>query len=307
MRNPALLAIPVLVAMSGCTSESAAAPYLKSACVDIQDSGILSKNGSEDFERLILLLDEKLELAKVADPVEGIKLNSFVIDLEKLQSRSEETSQQIEEIVRSGVVLGVLSGKDSEVVAEETAAKAAEIADSYRAYRAGVLMNLESSFKKSCSEWINFETTDSLNSKTDDGVLEPNADDSFGSLPLVRGDVGKEPSLTIPMANPPNRLLSKDIYIGSGGFVNETSTLRVHYVLASWKSKKIIESSWSGDPVVFPLSGVIKGWQEGLAGMREGGRRLLVVPPELGYGENGTGPIGPDETLVFVIDILNIY
>lgn len=75
----------------------------------------------------------------------------------------------------------------------------------------------------------------------------------------------------------------------------------------AWSSGKVVESSWDGGaPATFSLSGVIKGWQEGIPGMKVGGRRLLLIPPDLGYGVAGAGPIGPNETLIFVVDVVGI-
>jgi FKBP-type peptidyl-prolyl cis-trans isomerase len=68
----------------------------------------------------------------------------------------------------------------------------------------------------------------------------------------------------------------------------------------------IFDSSWSrNEPATFPLDQVIPGWTQGLVGMQPGGRRLLVIPPALGYGSNGQGTIAPDETLVFVVDLIS--
>jgi peptidylprolyl isomerase len=77
--------------------------------------------------------------------------------------------------------------------------------------------------------------------------------------------------------------------------------------LMTWSNGSIVESSWSGgQPATFPLAGVIAGWQQGLPGAKVGGRRLLVIPADLGYGPNGSGPIGPNETLIFVVDIIAV-
>jgi peptidylprolyl isomerase len=80
----------------------------------------------------------------------------------------------------------------------------------------------------------------------------------------------------------------------------------VHYQLISWKSGEVLQSSWQSQPIDFPLGGVIAGWQQGMPGMKVGGRRLLVIPPELAYGASGSGPIGPNETLAFVVDLVGL-
>ena len=75
----------------------------------------------------------------------------------------------------------------------------------------------------------------------------------------------------------------------------------------AWSTGKVVESSWTnGQTASFPLTGVIKGWQEGIPGMREGGRRLLIVPPSLGYGATAQGPIAANETLIFVVDLVKV-
>jgi peptidylprolyl isomerase len=75
----------------------------------------------------------------------------------------------------------------------------------------------------------------------------------------------------------------------------------------AWKTGTIIDSSWSrGAPSTFPLNQVIPGWQQGMPGMKIGGRRELIVPPSLGYGDMGSGPVGPNETLIFVVDLVSI-
>jgi peptidylprolyl isomerase len=102
-------------------------------------------------------------------------------------------------------------------------------------------------------------------------------------------------------------LITKDIYTGNGAVVLPTSTLTVQYTLLAWSTGKVVESSWtSGSPATFPLAQVIQGWQEGLVGAHEGTRRLLIIPPALGYGANAAGPIKANETLVFVVDILGV-
>ena len=110
-----------------------------------------------------------------------------------------------------------------------------------------------------------------------------------------------------PEGNPPSELVTEDIFLGDGAEATADSTLTVHYTLMTWSNGQIVESSWIGDPATFPLSGVILGWQQGIPGMKEGGRRLLVIPPDLGYGESGAGAsIAPNETLIFVVDLISV-
>jgi peptidylprolyl isomerase len=126
------------------------------------------------------------------------------------------------------------------------------------------------------------------------------------ALPQVSANTGEVPTISSPVGNPPTELTTFDVITGSGTEVLATSTLTVHYVLMAWSSGKIIEASWSGAPATFPLAAVVEGWQKGLPGSKVGGRRLLVLPPEMGYGARGAGPIGPNETLIFVVDIVGV-
>ena len=130
---------------------------------------------------------------------------------------------------------------------------------------------------------------------------------STAGLPAVTGNAGEAPTITPPTGDAPATLQTQDIIVGTGTEVLPTSTLTVHYTLMTWSNGSIVESSWSGgQPATFPLSGVIAGWQEGLPGAKVGGRRLLVIPADKGYGPNGSGPIGPNETLIFVVDIIAV-
>jgi peptidylprolyl isomerase len=127
------------------------------------------------------------------------------------------------------------------------------------------------------------------------------------NLPTVTTNQGEAPTIGAPTGNPPTTLVTKDIIVGSGAEALPTSTMTVHYTLMTWSNGKLIESSWtSGSPASFPLANVIVGWQQGIPGMKVGGRRLLVIPPDLGYGAQGGGPIGPNETLIFVVDAIGV-
>ena len=144
---------------------------------------------------------------------------------------------------------------------------------------------------------------------TDGGISEgenlANSNEEV-SLPEVEGRFGENPVVSIPAGKPPTTLQSIDLEVGSGKSVQSTSTLTVNYHLLTWSDKTIIDSSFTSAPFTSPLSGLITGWQEGLLGAKEGGRRLLVIPPDLGYGATGQGSIAANETLVFVVDILEV-
>jgi peptidylprolyl isomerase len=130
---------------------------------------------------------------------------------------------------------------------------------------------------------------------------------SGSALPIVTANAGEAPTITAPTAMPPAVLTTSDVIVGTGAEVLPSSTLTVHYTLMAWSTGQIIESSWSGgQPATFPLANVVEGWQKGLPGAKVGGRRLLILPPEMGYGPAGSGPIGPNETLIFAVDIIGV-
>ena len=127
-------------------------------------------------------------------------------------------------------------------------------------------------------------------------------------LPTVSANAGAKPKISKPEGAAPTTLITEDIIEGTGPAAVPTSTMTVHYTLLTWSQGEVVESSWDGgSPATFPLANVIAGWQQGIPGMKVGGRRLLVIPPDLGYGAQGAGDaIGPNETLVFVVDVIGI-
>ena len=149
-----------------------------------------------------------------------------------------------------------------------------------------------------------------LSACTTDGGVDPmvNSAKENSANPAVSGVKGAKPTISAPVGNPPTTLTKTDIFEGDGKEAVATSTLEVHYTLMAWSTGVLVESSWdSGQTATFPLSGVIAGWQQGIPGMKEGGRRLLVIPPDLGYGAQGAGgAIGPNETLIFVVDLISV-
>ena len=118
-----------------------------------------------------------------------------------------------------------------------------------------------------------------------------------------------QPAITIPAGDPPTTLVVQDLKVGKGVVARNGSTPVVHYALELWSNHKVVDSSYTrGEPFSFALGAgdVIAGFDQGVAGMRVGGRRQVTIPPDLGYGAEGTGPIGPNETLVFVIELLGL-
>jgi peptidylprolyl isomerase len=131
-----------------------------------------------------------------------------------------------------------------------------------------------------------------------DAVTVEGAED-LGSKPTVSVDTGAEP---------PGELVSHDLVTGDGLQIQAGDTANVQYVGVSWSTGTEFDASWDrGRPFSFPVGAgrVIAGWDQGVTGMRAGGRRMLVIPPHLGYGDRGAGGvIAPGETLVFVVDAL---
>jgi peptidylprolyl isomerase len=122
--------------------------------------------------------------------------------------------------------------------------------------------------------------------------------------------VATKPNVDIPAGAPPAELLVEDLVTGTGAEATVGRTVEVHYVGVAWSTKKQFDASWDrGEAFDFPLGAgrVIRGWDEGVKGMRVGGRRRLTIPPAMGYGARGAGgAIGPNETLVFIVDLLAV-
>jgi len=138
------------------------------------------------------------------------------------------------------------------------------------------------------------------------GCSEIGDDMSSNTLVQVTATAGEAPTITAPSGDAPTELIAQDVIAGTGAEVLATSTLTVHYTLMKWSDGSILESSWSGGaPATFPLSGVIQGWQQGLLGAKVGARRLLVIPPSLGYGPMAGHPLEKD-TLIFAVDIIAV-
>lgn len=121
----------------------------------------------------------------------------------------------------------------------------------------------------------------------------------------------EKPTVEVPSDQAPSYQLElEDIIAGDGEEARSGQVVEVHYVGVSWSTGRQFDASWDrGDTFQFGLGRgqVISGWDQGVAGMRVGGRRRITIPPMLGYGKRGAGGvIGPDETLVFVVDLIGV-
>jgi peptidylprolyl isomerase len=119
----------------------------------------------------------------------------------------------------------------------------------------------------------------------------------------------ERPEIDFPAGEPPASLEITDVWEGDGAVAKRGDMVHVHYVGVAFSTGEEFDASWNrGDPLAFRLGGgqVITGWDQGIEGMRVGGRRQLVIPPELAYGDRGAGRvIAPGETLIFVCDLVS--
>jgi peptidylprolyl isomerase len=120
----------------------------------------------------------------------------------------------------------------------------------------------------------------------------------------------EKPQIDVPDGPPSYQLEIEDIVEGDGEEATAGRVVEVHYVGVSWSTGKEFDASWNrGDTFKFGLGKgqVIQGWDQGVAGMKVGGRRRITIPPNLAYGKRGAGGvIGPDETLVFLVDLVGV-
>ncbi|GAB2967359.1 FKBP-type peptidyl-prolyl cis-trans isomerase [Amycolatopsis acidiphila] len=125
----------------------------------------------------------------------------------------------------------------------------------------------------------------------------------------VTGQFGSKPTVTIPdTCGAPTTLLTEDLQPGTGPAAKNGSQLQVNYDLYTWSDKVDQQNSFASGafPLTLGQGSVIQGWDEGLVGVKQGGRRLLIIPPDKGYGATGNQSIKPNETLVFVVDAVKV-
>ncbi|HET9198578.1 MAG TPA: FKBP-type peptidyl-prolyl cis-trans isomerase [Solirubrobacterales bacterium] len=118
-----------------------------------------------------------------------------------------------------------------------------------------------------------------------------------------------KPKVSVPSGPPPKELVVKDLEKGTGAVAKSGDQVTVQYVGVDYKTGKQFDASWDrGEPIAFTLGAqeVIPGWDQGIEGMKVGGRRELIIPPDLAYGSQGSGPIAPNSTLVFVVDLVGV-
>ena len=116
-----------------------------------------------------------------------------------------------------------------------------------------------------------------------------------------------KPEIEFPEGPAPAELVIEDIEVGDGPEATPGATVEVHYLGVEYDTGEEFDSSWNrGASIDFPLRGLIKGWQDGIPGMKVGGRRKLTIPPEQAYGPAGSGHRLSGKTLIFVIDLLGV-
>lgn len=121
----------------------------------------------------------------------------------------------------------------------------------------------------------------------------------------VTSSSGQKPEIEFPDGPPPTELVITDLVVGEGAEAVPGGNVEVHYVGVEYDTGEEFDSSWNrGESIEFPLRGLIQGWQDGIPGMKVGGRRQLVIPPEQAYGPAGGGHRLSGKTLIFVIDLL---
>ena len=119
-------------------------------------------------------------------------------------------------------------------------------------------------------------------------------------------NMNTKPEIDFPEGPAPTELVIEDIVVGDGAEATPGATVEVHYLGVEYETGEELDSSWGrGETISFPLNGLIAGWQEGIPGMKAGGRRKLTIPPHLAYGPAGGHFLG-GKTLVFVIDLISV-
>jgi len=165
-------------------------------------------------------------------------------------------------------------------------------------------------FAASCGDDGEEEAAATTDTPTATATAAPESPGSVDAASITK-DLTEKPQVAKPSGEPPAELQKTDIVKGKGKAAKAGDTVSVQYVGNSWSTGTQFDASWDrgNQPFEFPLGAgqVISGWDQGVAGMKPGGRRLLVIPPDLAYGAQSPSPdIGPNETLIFVVDLKKI-
>jgi peptidylprolyl isomerase len=151
-------------------------------------------------------------------------------------------------------------------------------------------------------------SSSSGNSSSTSSTTEAQTSPAAAPVTPTSGPLSHEPTVAPPHGPAPHSLVVKDIIKGTGAVAAAGNHVTVNYVGALYSNGSVFDASWHrNEPFSFTLGQheVIPGWEQGVAGMRVGGRRELIIPPALGYGASGSPPkIPPNETLIFVVDLL---
>lgn len=158
----------------------------------------------------------------------------------------------------------------------------------------------------------NENSADNALIKSTEGAPAKSSETPTATTPTAKtptsGPLSKEPKVTVPSGPAPTKLVTKDLIVGTGAEAKAGQTVSVNYVGVLYKGGKEFDASWKrSEPFSFALGKgqVIPGWDQGVAGMKVGGRRELIIPSELAYGAKGSPPtIPPNAPLVFVVDLL---
>ena len=124
------------------------------------------------------------------------------------------------------------------------------------------------------------------------------------------GTSGTQPTVVVPTGRPPTQLLTKDLIVCTGATAQAGSPVSVQYIGYSWTTRQEFDASWNRHQAfgfTLGVHQVISGWDQGVAGMKVGGRRELVIPPDMAYGPQSPGAgIAPNDTLIFVVDLVSV-
>jgi peptidylprolyl isomerase len=157
---------------------------------------------------------------------------------------------------------------------------------------------------------INTDSQQTTTGSTDETSSSSGESSSSGKtvMPKVSGSSGSKPDISDASGEPPAKMIEKDIKVGTGKTAKDGDKVTVNYVGHNWSNNQEFDTSWGKQAFAFTLGEgmVIKGWDQGVAGMKVGGRRLLIIPPDLGYGSQAQGSIPANETLIFVVDLKKV-